>query len=177
MSNWIANKITAKNINNLHIYDENGLVDFNKIIPEPTEKKQCPAKHRYDLYPTDIVQPNAKKPWFNWYNWRYEYWGVATNADMHDNEAAKEPDTIWFDTQWACPYPIISKISKMMSNTELVLTWEDLENGYTPVNRIIWKNGKMIRNYQAYYDFEDSNISVLGDWKEIPLPTDCCYVA
>ncbi len=50
-----------------------------------------------------------------------------------------------------------------MSNTELVLTWEDLENGYTPVNRIIWKNGKMIRNYQAYYDFDDSNISVLGD--------------
>lgn len=64
-----------------------------------------------------------------------------------------------------------------MSNTELVLTWEDLENGYMPVNRIIWKNGKMIRNYQAYYDFDDSNISVLGDWKEIPLPTDCCYVA
>lgn len=29
-----------------------------------------------------------------------------------------------------------------MSNTELVLTWEDLENGYTPVNRIF---GKMVR--------------------------------
>lgn len=41
MSNWIANKITAKNINNLHIYDENGLVDFNKIIPEPTEKNNA----------------------------------------------------------------------------------------------------------------------------------------
>ena len=170
MANWIANKITAKGIKNLDIFDENGLIDFNKIIPEPADINNCPDEFRYDLHPDAIVMPNKEKPWFNWYTWRNKFWGVNVNSDTHCADEKQENDTIWFDTKWNCPKPVIETVSKMLGDTELELIWEDLESGFTPVYKLIYKNGTIIKAYEAYYDFENNvNNSVLGDWSELKV--------
>ena len=170
MGNWIANKITAKSIRNLDIFDENGLIDFNKIIPEPVNMKDCPDEFRYDLHPNNIVTPSKNRPWFNWYGWRNKFWGVCVNANIHDSEHTPEDNTIWFNTEWNVPYPIIEEISKMLGDTELELIWEDLDSGFAPVYRLIWKDGKIIKAYYACYDFENpENVSVLGEWTELEI--------
>lgn len=159
MANWIWNKL-SDNVKTLDIFTD-GLIDFEKIIPSPKSKDDCPEEFRLDIHPNSMVTPTEERPWFNWYNWRNEHWGVSANADTHPH--AKDTQ-LEFDTKWTPPTKILEKLSAMIPDTEITLLWEDMDNVMSPTHKDIYKNGKIIKRFQADYDPETDT---LGNWIEI----------
>lgn len=93
--------------------------DFNRVIPEPLVKEDCPI----DCIATvdSHIQQDVGRPWFDWYSWHNRFWGTKWNAwDTYCNDIDKSfPDTdddeeiefiFGFTTAWCPPMPIFEKI-------------------------------------------------------------------
>ena len=89
------------------ISGENGVIDFEKIIPMPgatIESKDVPM----------TGEEMGRNP-FNWYDWSIANWGTKWNA--YDIRVQDEWDggdncemEIHFDTAWSAPFPIINAL-------------------------------------------------------------------
>ena len=169
MANWITNTIMAKNIKTLDILDENGNIDFNKIIPEPVDEATCPKEYLYTENNPEHIIPSKEKPWFNWSKWRKQFWGVTCNADTDQIESN---DVLNFDTKWNAPYPIIAKISKMLSDTELTHSCLNIDTMYGTIYKTVWKDGKMIASYESQFEYDlDPNAETDGEYADF-IPTE-----
>lgn len=52
----------------------------------------------------------------SWYNWAITNWGTKWNVASDEGEI--QPDgSIYFDTAWSAPMPIINKLADMLANT------------------------------------------------------------
>lgn len=56
-----------------------------------------------------LIEVQEKYGFDNWYDWRVANWGTKWNAA--NSQFIDDCNTIQFDTAWAIPYPIISKIA------------------------------------------------------------------
>lgn len=84
----------------------------------------------------------------SWYEWANENWSTKWNAyqtpDLRDTK-----DTIYFQTAWSCPFPIIIKLSEMFPDNEFVIQWADEDTGSNS-GLATFKNGQQIKG--GYYD-------------------------
>lgn len=151
MANWIENKIVAEGIAHLDIYT-GCILDFNKVIPEPTEQKDCQEQYWLTTENKNNIELDKDKPWFDWYQWRKKHWGVHTNADM--TECDKTENEILFCTKWNAPYPVIAHISKMLGVKPLTHTCIDLDKFYDDVIKTVWVDGKMVHAYKSQFQYE-----------------------
>lgn len=117
MPNWVTNKgtITADKQTIDFIVDKitsgNSNFDFNNIIPEPTRKEDCDPK--YYATEENHLQPSECKPWFNWYDWHYDYWGTKWNAcDAWTYRPSDNVLMISFETAWCFPSPIWERLAQ-----------------------------------------------------------------
>lgn len=103
--------------------DEEGFVspfDFNKLVPMP--------KHEPGVF---LAEGNLgmRNSIPNWYDWSRENWGTKWNAYSH-TEHRNTPTTIYFETAWAMPQPILYALADAFP--ELSFTWRyaDEDLGY-----------------------------------------------
>ena len=139
MPNWVNVKMTVsgeeaevKNFFKKHIGSD-GDLDFNTIVPEPQTKDECPA----DCYVSanSFIASDSLRPWFDWYKWHLMFWGCKWNAsstEVVDN-------TIYFDTPWNDPRPILVALTKMYPSLTFDYMWVE-EQGAYDTGHIIVKN-------------------------------------
>lgn len=98
-----------------------GTVDFNKIIPMPDDI------YRGDLGPKERELYGDK----NWYDWCRANWGTKWNAYGYEEDFDYSPtDSLWFQTAWSAPHPILQKLSDMFPEIEFRHQWADEDIRY-----------------------------------------------
>lgn len=98
-----------------------GTVDFQKIIPMPD-----------DIYRGNLGR-NEKEIYGdkNWYDWCRANWGTKWNAYGYQKGFDySQTDSLWFQTAWSAPHPILQKLSDMFPEIEFRHQWADEDIGY-----------------------------------------------
>ena len=91
------------------IEDMDYMIDFNKIIPEPSFESDCPDE--YKVNKESRIESLKDKPWFNWYKWHIDHWGTKWGAYDGYTKIGKSYIQFVFSTAWTAPMPIIYKLS------------------------------------------------------------------
>lgn len=104
--------------------DEEYAIDFNKIIPEPMTREECP-EDCIDT-PDSHIESDSERPWFNWYNWHVKYWGTKWGAYDCHTKIGKSYIQFVFSTAWNLAYPVMEKLALMGYNIEIKYADEDL---------------------------------------------------
>ena len=95
---------------------EEGFLDFNKIIPIPSNIYMGNlGPEEFDKYPND-----------NWYSWCIKNWGTKWNSYYGSYDI--DSKTIRFETAWSAPHPIIEKLGKL-TKAFFVHEWADEDIG------------------------------------------------
>ena len=89
--------------------DQQYMIDFDKIIPEPETEDECPDE--YKVNKTSSIEILKDKPWFNWYEWHIDHWGTKWGAYNCYTEIGKTWIMLVFSTAWSAPMPIIYKLA------------------------------------------------------------------
>ena len=98
-----------------------GTVDFQKIIPMPD-----------DIY-TGNLGPKEREIYGdkNWYDWRRANWGTKWGAYGYEEDFDySQTDSLWFQTAWSAPHPILQKLTEMFPEIEFKHQWADEDIGY-----------------------------------------------
>lgn len=116
------------------------IIDFDKIIPEPKEKSECPIECLRTE--DDHVGADPDKPWFNWYTWHCKYWGTKWGAYDGYTERGKTYIKFIFSTAWSVAEPVIEKLAILGYDIEVLYADEDWGNNCGKmeynVNRCEW---------------------------------------
>lgn len=87
---------------------------------------------------------------------RREKWGVKSGAE----DTYKEGNCVHFDTRSCPPLPVIAALSSKLKDETIELFFEDTEN-FTPLIKMVWKNGVIIEQYYAEFDFDEDKYGEL----------------
>lgn len=63
-----------------------------------------------------------------WYDWNIHFWGTKWNAYSQDDKRNTQ-DTIYFQTAWSRPLPIIKKLGKLFPDVKFILDYSDEDSG------------------------------------------------
>lgn len=94
-------------------------IDFNKIIPEPKTKEECPKDFIIDTAEKSLSTTYDTRPWFDWYHWRIVFWGTKWNPnstilgkiqEINHNGVPYYEMTWSFATAWTPAIPVILAI-------------------------------------------------------------------
>lgn len=105
------------------IEDMDYMIDFNKIIPEPSFESDCPDE--YKVNKESRVELLKDKPWFDWYKWRIANWGTKWGAYDSYTKIGETYILFVFNTAWAPPMPIIYKLGILGYPIEVKYADED----------------------------------------------------
>lgn len=80
----------------------------------------------------------------SWYEWSINMWGTKWNACGYDNEADySQNDSIYFQTAWSAPIPVIKKLSELYPSIEMNIRYADEDLGQN-CGELILKGGEVI---------------------------------
>lgn len=136
MPNYVQNRIRVWGDSELlvkfikrHI-DSDGCFDFNTVIPEPKYKVETSSK--YIIKDEEDAREHflgwsGPEDWFNWYDWRKDYWNTKWNADGMFNMNFFDCGKILsggvrvihvnFETAWNPPLPVFEKLIRRYRNS------------------------------------------------------------
>ena len=128
MPNWCENVITIKTDNPQGIINDyfNGEdFDFERLVPTPKHKKDCPK----DCFVNkdSHIEIDTKRPWFNWYEWKWKYWGTKWNACDTSYNIENNKITIAFNTAWCPPIPILNMLITRFGHSIAIKSYEECE--------------------------------------------------
>ena len=161
MPNWVKNRMfingndeQVEKVLNTILNDE-GDVDFNKIVPMPSAldvENSSDASLGYEIIMGkarddaklyfakktkeeqdkcielgNIYKENLEKYGHtDWYGWRLDKWGTKWNAcDTFNDDTYVE-----FNTAWSAPLEIYEALAKMFPDVEISFDWADEDSGY-----------------------------------------------
>lgn len=169
MPNWVHNivKVRGDSAAIVKFLDRHvncdGYFDFNTIVPEPKYKVETSSKYIQDT-PKKLKGSIFEDDWFDWYNWRYKYWGTKWNAQFldklcFDREAIIAEDIrsidIVFDTAWYAPVPVAKRLCNMYkSKLKIKWLWVSFESdiaGY--IKRDDYGDGDIPGFYYKEFEF------------------------
>lgn len=85
-----------------------------------------------------------------WYEWSINNWGTKWNAygyvEKMDMSVLTESNTLWMNTAWAAPHPVILKLSQMYPDLSLEHEWADEDIGHN-CGRKTYINGECTNTY------------------------------
>lgn len=99
-------------------------IDFDKIIPQPRTKEECPE--RYLRTEFSGVEEEVDRPWFDWYKWNCDNWGTKWGAYDGCTEMGKSYILFCFSTAWSLAVPIVNKLTVLGYDFEVKFADEDL---------------------------------------------------
>lgn len=92
----------------------NCFIDFNKIIPEPKTKEECPEECL--VTKDSCISIREDKAWFDWYTWHTKYWGTKWGAYDAYIKIGRTYITFVFNTAWSAPIPVIDKLVRTINH-------------------------------------------------------------
>ena len=107
----------------LKVKTEDYTIDFDKIIPEPRVKSECPKDCIVNK--DSHIEADVERPWFDWYTWHNKYWDTKWNACDGYVINNKTSMTFVFSTAWSTPIPIFKKLVKLGFDIEIRYADED----------------------------------------------------
>lgn len=167
MPNHVTNKIEfygeKENIKKVLelIEGEYECIDFNKIIPTPENIYQGNlGEEERRLYGSN-----------NWYDWNCANWGTKWNA--YSSRFDEENDTIYFDTAWSSPTPVLDALAKLCYEHNVWFTgaWADENTGY---NVGIFESDCEDDEYWFSYEYlEDASNEAYEVYVELKGESEC----
>lgn len=100
------------------------IIDFDKIIPEPRFRKDCPESCIRTA--DSSAQELEDRPWFDWYTWRLKYWDTKWNAYDGFTTMTNSTLTFVFSTAWSAPMKIYYMLAELGYDMEIEYADEDL---------------------------------------------------
>lgn len=94
-----------------------------------------------------------------WYDWNIAHWGTKWNA-YDQNDKRNTEDTIFFQTAWSAPLPVIQRLAQIFSDVEIHVDYADEDSG-SNAGRIICRDGRAyvskldsqsIEAYELYFE-------------------------
>lgn len=184
MPNWTQNIMIVRGTEIAVEYflkkyiDSAGEFDFDKVIPEPKTKEECPEKY---IEKTED-KSKAYKPWFDWYRWRCDNWGTKWNASCTmvspvslctTTRASKRVHgktwyevEITYDTAWSPPMQVIEKLQEefceAMEQNDIWIEHYYLGEGWEFVGRVIGLNPD---EYYVYGDPKFKKMLIEDGWE------------
>lgn len=106
----------------LSVDDNEEVLDFNKIIPMPSELEAETTRYSTDEQENSRIQSdNLKKYGFkDWYDWRLANWDTKWNSYW----VSFDGNCVRFSTAWSPPNNVIKELSKILKKP-LRLTYTD----------------------------------------------------
>lgn len=120
---YILNKVAVKYKSEMTGNDE-WIMDFDLVIPEPRFKKDCPKQ--FYVNSESHVKEDEARPWFNWYDWHCTYWGTKWNAYDGYTKIGKTQLTFVFSTAWSAPFPVYTKLCELGYDLDIRYADEDI---------------------------------------------------
>ena len=178
------------------VASEDNPFDFDLIIPMPASldieasgatdqdmlayckanNLQCPENFSRDFWKDykpnlergKTAYENIKKyGHMTWYDWRRCNWGTKWNSDDAVVDVEGNCVRAQFSTAWACPTPILERLSALFPEAEIVVD-SDYEGGYSSW-RSIFQNGKCsFEGEYAMHIIDDDEETVYSSWEEVP---------
>ena len=103
---------------------------FENVIPEPKTIEECPEA--YVIHNAEEArqhclswEENDERRWFNWYNWRRNYWQTKWEGLPVHSEETKTSLRLWFDTAWTPPIGVIRKLILDNYNLKIVCKFDE----------------------------------------------------
>ena len=150
MPNWVYITLNMKDVAKEDLFEEyesrvtkkmEKTLDFNKIIPEPTDIDEYLDAGYKPRDPGGCIQEDDDRPWFDWYHWHINEWGTKWNSCYGRID---DDDTIYFETAWGAPDPIFEKLSKMYPDRDIDISidYEMCSDHWEGT----YKDGKLVRD-------------------------------
>ena len=136
-------------------------IDFNKIIPEPITKEECPKEYLLDEYLG--IARMKDKPWFNWYDWHIANWGTKWNACDSNIKVGKSYITFAFSTAWDLPWHIYKRLSLLNYDMEIRYANEELGSN---CGKIIYNKSEQRWTFQNETDLRNPYNFARDLWKK-----------
>jgi hypothetical protein len=109
--------------------DEGSKFDFNTIIPMPESVRNTVSGSHLSQDEKDRQAENVKQYGYaTWYDFANAEWGTKWNA--YDVDVDLINDCIGFDTAWAMPDPIFTKLSTMLPHATITVKFADEDIGH-----------------------------------------------
>jgi len=99
---------------------------FEKVLPSPKTKEECPDNYILNEEEEEKNKKNGSlKPWFDWYRWNYDHWGVKWDAcdswcDIYE---------IGFETAWGEPSDQLFLRIANKFHVQFCMSFDDPESG------------------------------------------------
>ena len=101
--------------------------DFDRIIPEPRTKEECPVDCL--VTPDSHIMKDKERPWFNWYSWHIQHWDTKWNAYDGYTVIGKSYVQFVFSTAWSVPSNIYKKLDEIFNSYDMEVKWADEDLG------------------------------------------------
>lgn len=167
MPNWVTNRIVfhgnQENIDRVlrSIKGNRSMIDFNKIIPMPDNIYRGDlGKRERELYGLN-----------NWYDWSVANWGTKWNAQ---HSSLNHKNTLWFDTAWSCPIPVLNKLAEIccINDVRLEGEWADEDCGCNV--GVFWSDNCVDKNCDFYYKpIDDETDEAYDIYVKLKGESDC----
>lgn len=111
-----------------------------------------------------------------WYDWNVDHWGTKWNA-YGQNDQRNTEDTIFFETAWSFPEPIVRRLAQIFTDVEILWDYADEDSG-SNTGKIICRNGRVYLSklenqskeaYDLYFELHPGRIKdyvLVGDTYE-----------
>ena len=140
MPNWVRNRIIFKTEKDLKIFletvqkksadevIEKSQFDFNWIVSEPIDENTCRQFYgeKYIANDKSHISKIENREWFQWYEWRLDFWGTKWNAC----EVTYEGNCIWFDTAWSEPTEVYKTLVENFPQFDVEIFFAEEQGGY-----------------------------------------------
>lgn len=100
-----------------------------------------------------------------WHDWSPKHWGTKWNA-YNQNDSKNTEGTIYFQTAWNAPVPVICTLSTLFPSLNMVLSFADEDTG-SNTGRIVFNNGEEIESlrpvnqskeaYELYFELHPAD--------------------
>lgn len=149
----------------------------------PVESEEVFLRQRTDIRRDEWEL--GKTAWHNireygaptWYDWCISNWGTKWNAYGYSEDTIDYHDggTLYFQTAWSAPHPILEKLTQMFPDIMLEHEWADEDIGQN-CGRRSYQNGERIEEYYPESEAEAVEFACKL-WDYDPLDLDLCLNA
>lgn len=158
MPNHVTNIITARKEVIDSLAGENGLVDFETVLPTPK-----------DMLKGNISSEEMAANPNNWYTVQIDRWGTKWNAYGIERNSDTE---IEFETAWSHPLPVIKALTEKFPEDVISVKYADEDLG-SNFGQYTAKNGEFVQqeDFSSLSDDEAmdwaGNLIHGADWEEL----------
>lgn len=108
----------------------------------------------------------------NWYDWCVSRWG--TKWDAYNSSFNESDNTLWFDTAWTCPIPVLNKLAEIccINDVRFEGEWADEDCGCNV--GVFWSDNCVDKNYDFYYrSIDDKTDEAYDIYVKLKGESDC----